>query len=145
MHFVEQTKFNYPAGDCVRAAWISLLGLPPSLVPDFSPGVLGNGVDQLEEERKWIRGLGFDLVVVPARGDAINVPDHVWHLVSGLSPRGWGHRCVGRGGKLVWDPHPSHLGLVDVWSYTFLVPLLDNGPEEAVDEGPELVGFHGWL
>lgn len=140
MRFVDQTAFEYPYGNCVRAAWASLLGIPMSRVPDFDPGHLGDR-DQIEAERAWVRSLGHDLVVVSARGDRPDVPAHVCHLVSGLSPRGYGHRCVGRGGEVVWDPHPSHLGLLEVWSYTFLVPLLD--PSE--DRGaPDLLGFCGW-
>jgi hypothetical protein len=43
--------------------------------------------------------------------------------MSGISPRGYGHRCVGIGGKLVWDPHPSREGLLTVYSIGMLVPL----------------------
>ena len=144
MKGVEQTKFSWPVGDCVRAAWATILGLPFEEVPDFSPGVLGSGSDQLQMEREWIRTLGFDLVVVPAGSDPVDVPDDVCHLISGLSPRGFGHRCVGRGGKLVWDPHPSHLGLDELWSYTFLVPL-DVRIETKQQQGRELLGFSGWI
>ena len=110
-------------------------------VPDFDPGHLGDK-DQLEEERKWVRQYGFDIVVISAKGDKPSIPSHLPHLISGLSPRGFGHRCVGKGGKLVWDPHPSHLGLVEVWSYAFLVPLID--PSEKSGQDPELLGFYGW-
>lgn len=134
MRLLEQTELGFPRGNCVRAAWSSLLGVPLSSVPDFSPAAIGKGTDQLEEERQWVRGLGFDLVVVPATGDPPNIPEHVVCLISGLSPRGFGHRCVGIGGKLVWDPHPSHLGLVEVWSYMFLVPLIDPTLEIAEPE-----------
>ena len=144
MNFVEQTELGFPNGNCVRAAYASLLGVPLSFVPDFSPGVLGNGVDQLKEERKWINTLGFDLIVVPASTE-IDIPPTVWHLQSGLSPRGFGHRCVARGGELVWDPHPSHLGLVETWSYTFLVPLSPVDVVKKVRKDRELVGFYGWV
>lgn len=140
MRAVEQTAFGWPDGNCVRASWATLLGVPIEDVPHFDPRFLA-GRDQLTEERKWIRGLGYDVVVVPANAELDVSPD-VCHLVSGLSPRGpFGHRCVGRGGKLVWDPHPSHLGLLEIWSYTFLVPLVDPVLEP---ETPELVGFCGW-
>lgn len=143
MRLVEQTAEGYPYGNCVKSSWASLLGIPLDDVPDFDPGHIGDA-NQLEEERKWIRGLGYDVVVVSAKGDLPNVPPDVCHLMSGLSPRGpFGHRCVGRGGKLIWDPHPSHKGLLELWSYTFLVPLIDARAE--VEDGPELIGFCGWL
>lgn len=139
MRLVEQTELGYPRGNCVRAAWASLLGVPLAVVPDFSPHALGDRV-QIAAERAWVRTLGYDLVVVP--DVAIDVPPDVCHMVSGLSPRGFGHRCVGRGGEVVWDPHPSHQGLVEVWSRAFLVPLVD--PTLDVAETSELLGFCGW-
>jgi hypothetical protein len=140
MCFIEQTETGAPWGNCVRAAWASLLCVPLDSIPDFDPGHL-EGKNQLEEERKWMRGLGYDLIVVPAkRADPpTSIPDHVFHLMSGLSERGYGHRVVGRGGKLVWDPHPSHTGLVELWSYTFLVPSIN-----PIEDGQEIIGFHGW-
>ena len=144
MRLLEQTKFNFPNGDCVRASYASLLGVPLDIIPDFSPGAIGEDANQLEVERAWLRGLGHDLVVVSAKGDKPNVSPHVCHLVSGLSPRGFGHRCVGRGGEIVWDPHPSHLGLVETWSYAFLVPLVDPALEIADDPSPDLLGFSGF-
>ena len=142
MPFVEQTELGWPHGNCVAAAWGSLLGIPIEQVPYFDPGHIGDA-NQIELERQWIRRFGYDVIVVSAGGDPPNIPAHVYHLMSGLSPRGFGHRCVGRGGRLVWDPHPSHLGLLEVWSYTFLVPLVDPQPE--VGDDRELLGFRGWL
>jgi hypothetical protein len=138
---VVQTRTGYPWGNCVRASWASLLGVPIEEVPDFSPGVLGEDANQLEAERDWLRGMGYDLVVVSARGDRPNVPPGVCHLMSGLSPRGFGHRVVGRGGKMVWDPHPSQAGLTELWSYAFVVPLVESQLEA---KRPELLGFCGW-
>ena len=140
MRPVVQTAGGYPFGDCVRAAWASLLGVPIGQVPRFDPGHLG-AASQLAPEREWIRGLGYDTVVVPAGAD-MDIPADVPHLITGLSPRGqFGHRCVGRGGRLAWDPHPSHAGLREVWSFTFLVPLID----QAEAPGADLIGFAGWL
>jgi hypothetical protein len=34
------------------------------------------------------------------------------HLISGISPRGTRHACVGFGGTVVHDPHPSRLGII---------------------------------
>ena len=72
--------------------------------------------------------LGLDLIEIPPEpaGDLpqkvlAEVPP-VYHLMSGLSPRGFGHRCVGFGGQVLWDPHPSRAGLTSVWSVGFLVP-----------------------
>lgn len=129
MRFTTQTQTGYPWGNCVRASWATLLGVPLAVVPDFDPGTLQDK-DQMEAERAWARSLGCDLVTVPVsavKSGQAQIPGDVSHFISGLSPRGFGHRAVGRGGKLVWDPHPSRAGFVEVWSYTFLVPLDEDG------------------
>jgi hypothetical protein len=137
---VTQTKVGWPDGNCVRASYASLLGVDLDLVPDFSPAAL-RGDNQRAAERAWLRDLGYDLVVVPEGGARPDVSPDTLHLVSGLSPRGFGHCCVGRGGQVVWDPHPSRAGLVEVWHRAFLVPHLD----PAVAGSDHLLGFSGWL
>jgi hypothetical protein len=119
-----QTREGYPFGDCVRASYATLLGLPLSAVPRFDPAVLG-GEDQRDRERRWLRSIGFTLVEISSAPDelpdafrSVNGP----HLISGISPRGFGHRCVGLDGNLIWDPHPSHSGLDKIYSIGLLVP-----------------------
>lgn len=121
-----QTREGWPLGDCVRASYATLFDLPLSAVPRFDPAVLG-GEDQRDRERRWLRSLGFRLIEITSAPDELPadilglVPPGL-HLISGLSPRGFGHRCVGAGGRVVWDPHPSGAGLTRVYSIGLLVP-----------------------
>jgi hypothetical protein len=87
------------------------------------------GREQGDLEREWLASLGYDLFEIAVPPDQ-ELPEEVLecvppvpHLMSGISPRGFGHRCVGVGGKLVWDPHPSGEGLVTVYSVGLVVPL----------------------
>lgn len=115
---------GYPFGECVRASYATLLDLPLYHVPRFDPGALRPGELQGDRERRWLALLGFLLLEVPPAPlsavpkDLLGAP----HLMSGLSPRGFGHRCVGLMGQVLWDPHPSRAGLTSVWSVGFLVP-----------------------
>jgi hypothetical protein len=130
MRGVTQTREGFPRGDCVRASYATLLGISLEEVPPLDPGAaMTFGVEQGDLERAWLASIGYDLVeIAVAPDDELPeevlgcVPD-VAHLMSGISPRGFGHRCVGVGGRLVWDPHPSREGLLTVYSIGMLVPL----------------------
>lgn len=121
-----QSREGWPHGDCVRASYATLLDLPLSAVPRFDPAVLG-GEEQHDRERRWLRSIGFTLVEISSAPDEL--PEEVLgmiprglHLISGISPRNLGHRCVGMDGRVVWDPHPSRAGLDKVYSIGLLVP-----------------------
>lgn len=115
---------GYPFGECVRASYATILDLPLASVPRFDPGSLRPGENQTEREREWLHMIGLDLIEISADEAAELPPEDLDrdHLVSGISPRGLGHRCVGHGGRVVWDPHPSRAGLVQVLSFGILVP-----------------------
>lgn len=124
---VTQQVLGWPYGDCVRACYAAILGLPRERVPRFDPAVL-DGEEQTDRERRWLRTLGLDLVEVAVSPEE-ELPKEVLdrappceHLISGISPRGYGHRCVGWGGRVLWDPHPSQAGLQTVFGLGFLVP-----------------------
>lgn len=112
-------------GDCFRTAIACLLGRQRDDVPHF-----GLRLSWWEETRRWIReNDGRDLYYVDAAE-----PEH-WDLIPGAeagpddlmllggpSPRGpFGHVVVGRrDGTVVWDPHPSRAGLVEVVEFFVL-------------------------
>jgi hypothetical protein len=87
------------------------------------------GMEQNALERAWLSSLGYDLVTIEVPPDdelpqeVLDSVPEVPHFLGGISPRGFGHRCVGVGGQLVWDPHPSRAGLVSVYSIGMVVPL----------------------
>ncbi len=118
-----QTQEGYPYGDCVRASYAALFGLPIESIPRFDPASLRPGESQQQKERRWLRSLGLDLIEInPARAASTALGEH---LISGLSPRGFGHRCIGVDGQVAWDPHPSRAGLVEIWSIGLVVPVED--------------------
>lgn len=126
-----QRVVGWPNGECVRASYATLLGIPITSIPRLDPGAaMMAGEDQGVREREWLASIGFDLMEISTNPhenlspEVLGcIPSTMPHLISGISPRGYGHRCVGVGGKLVWDPHPSKVGLVSIYSVGFLVPL----------------------
>lgn len=113
-------------GDCFRTALAYLLGARPHDVPHFALYL-----NWWEEIRRWVRAHdGRDLyyvdVTVLGHWDLIpgGVSDDALVLIGGPSPRGpFGHVCVGhRDGSLVWDPHPSRAGLLEVVEFFVLGP-----------------------
>lgn len=121
-----QSREGYPYGDCVRASYATILDLPLEAVPRFDPAVLG-GEEQRDRERRWLASIGLTLVEISSDPEALPsavlglIPPGL-HLISGISPRKLGHRCVGMNGRVVWDPHPSRAGLEKVYSIGLLVP-----------------------
>jgi hypothetical protein len=131
---VTQTHEGWPHGNCVQATYATLFDCPIECVPRFDPAAIG-GSKQGDLERQWLASLGLDLVeiAVPSDGElpgeVLDVVAEEWpapHLISGMSPRGFGHRCVGIGGRVAWDPHPSREGLVTVYSIGLLVPMIES-------------------
>lgn len=91
-------------GNCWQAAIASMLKLPLDAVPHFGQFTWPDPALEL-----WLRGRGLTY-----RHEMTSViPDRLC-LVNGHSPRGYLHSTVGFGGEVVWDPHPSHAGLLDV-------------------------------
>lgn len=125
---VTQRVEGWPHGECVRATYAALLGLDIDDVPRFDPAILG-GEPQHERECRWLKSLGLGLVEIGTSRESelpqavLDCIPPVEHLISGISPRGFGHRCVGLGGRVLWDPHPSRAGLDTIYSVGFLVPL----------------------
>jgi hypothetical protein len=115
----------------VRAAYATILEMPIDEIPPLDPGTSAKlGQEQGDRERQWLATLGLNLIEISTGNpDESLLPEvlgcipEVPHLMSGISPRGYGHRCVGVGGRLVWDPHPSKAGLLTVYSVGILVPL----------------------
>lgn len=110
---VTQTMFFDPEleaagiyGNCMQAAVASVLNLPLEAVPHFSQFVWWPQAMEL-----WARGRNLTM-----KSERLTeVPEQLC-VVGGKSPRGskGGHAVVGYQGRIVWDPHPSRDGLLDV-------------------------------
>lgn len=129
MRPVTQRIEGWPNGECVRAAYATLLDLPIDQVPRLDPGISEiMGQEQGDRERMWLGSLGYELIEIGCDPQYSLPPEllaqlpRVPHLMSGISPRGFGHRVVAIGGQIVHDPHPSRAGLISVYSVGFVVP-----------------------
>lgn len=89
-------------GNCLQAALASALNLPLDAVPHFMAFVWWDAAVPL-----WLRGRGLDWTW------RAEIPE-ARSIVVGKSPRGVSHAVVGEAGRIVWDPHPSRGGLVEV-------------------------------
>lgn len=133
---VDQTIFGgdnpdpFKRGNCMQAAFASLLELPLDVVPHF---VAHDDWRRTTDDWLALHGLWYLPVSVedmrglcwPRRVDALL-------LVSGDSPRGpWSHICVGKlalqdgewQAVVVHDPHPSRAGLLKINYWDFVLPL----------------------
>ena len=115
-------------GDCQRAVIASLLNLPISEVPHFNGIAKEDPLVFWEALQSFCKSHGYVYLTVPARSvfAFYGLDEDVYHEISGPSPRGNGitHAVVGKGGHVVFDPHPSKAGLAgdsSEWEYSFLV------------------------
>lgn len=127
---------NGQHGDCMRAAMASLMDLPFELVPHFCEGL--NGMDGREEGRRvnrWLWHYGLTMVDIAIPAEHFDLWKQEWkergvsfyHLISGRSPRGFFHACVGRNGEIVHDPHPEGGGLEPFEGVWYIGALVRNG------------------
>lgn len=131
---VKQNRLGAPYGNCLEACYATLLGVPLQAVPDPRTKAEDedDAYDLLPERipvlRKWLHDQ-FTLCAVGAEGDSPpgvllrtkDVP--LFWIASGPSERGLQHACVYSNGALLFDPHPSNAGLLEVTHWTVLVPL----------------------
>lgn len=118
-------------GNCMQAAVASLLELSLEYVPHFTKDMPSWSASYLALQH-WLDQWDYGLLTIngePACYGEGWAPCHgllhqfQYYLVSGKSPRGLGHMCVGQQGVIVHDPHPDGGGLVSIQDYTLLVPL----------------------
>ncbi len=102
-------------GDCQRAVLASLLDLPISEVPHFNAVAKDDPFTFWAAVQAFCKVRGYAYLTIPARAGAsfYGLDEDVYHEISGPSPRGNGvfHSVVGKGGQIVFDPHPSRLAL----------------------------------
>lgn len=124
-------------GDCFRCCIASLLELPAEAVPHFMADDWGKDKDftWYGKLNGWLAARGVVLLELGPIPDEFHGPKwfesiaaggfDAFHVMSGMSPRGFRHSVVARNGVVVHDPHPDRTGLVapgdDGWQYGFLV------------------------
>lgn len=121
---VHQTAFGPEHGNCVQAAWASVLEVPITEIPDFSPVGKPKGMTQLAAEQAFAEGYGLMLVKRPG-ADLPPGLERTLHFGYGRSPRDLSHRVVMRGVNMVHDPHPEGAG-VKLKGRIFLVSVVED-------------------
>jgi hypothetical protein len=148
-HFVGQVRTGFGRGQCTEASIASLLGVNLNEVPDLWAGPdAGPTADEQQpfENRvrlwEWLKSehqvmlLGVKLLqswtdltaayIHACKLFPFNVGREPWaryHLIIGHNPDGVWHQICGKRGIPVWDPNPSHRGLINVQWFEWLVPL----------------------
>jgi hypothetical protein len=120
---------NGQIGNCFSAVIASLLHIPIEEVPDFNAE--GTWVVDLNA---WLRPRGLCYLSLEVKGwgtggvaewlKSFGVVG-LHHEVAGPSPRfnDTFHACVGADGVLVFDPHPSDAGVVQIHHIGLFIPL----------------------
>lgn len=104
-------------GNCFPSCLASILHLDLKEIPKFQD--MGD---------KWFPALwdfliehGYEFHGTGKKENVLTYDKGVegFYIVNGSSPRGFkrGHSVVYKDGKLVHDPHPSGLGVTEVWSF----------------------------
>jgi hypothetical protein len=126
-------------GTCFRACLATILGLKEADVPDFPQANQDPGVN------RFLRSFGLRYEQIPVSEPA----PRGLHTIEGTSPRGGEHAVVGRGGKMIWDPHPQDStgrGLIKKKTWGVLMPIdqevkpVGDAHEFVVKETPK-----GWV
>lgn len=128
MKLIDQKQLHDPengvTGDCFTAVLASMLELPLTFVPLFiEDKPEGEWVRKLN---KWLFPFGLAYICLdPSFSLEYYGIKGLHHDVSGDSPRfpGINHACVGLDGKLVFDPHPTKLGLPKIDSFGVFIVL----------------------
>lgn len=130
---LEFTQTSLNPGNCWQTAVACLLETLPETLPNQNVCDLnGNPPYYQNELRAYLRkhhGLTY-VSIQPFMLANLTVKDPGIHLMCGRTVRtasnGQNHIVVARQGELLWDPHPSRDGLIEVIYWAFLVPY----PEE---------------
>lgn len=118
---VDQT-ITGPKGNCMSACIASLLELPIERVARFirEPGDthIFQWAERLDD---FLAPFGLYALHFAADPERAAFPG-VLHIMTGISPRGRPHAVIGKGRRIVHDPHPDKTGLVSVDGFCLLVP-----------------------
>lgn len=83
------------------------------------------------------------LFMLEVKGPFASEPPETWCIISGKSPRGIEHSCVGFGLKIIHDPHPEGGGVAEDQTHIFFIAINPAGdhtcPECPIDVVPEYI------
>ena len=117
--FKKQTDFG-DVGNCFSACLASVFDIEINEVPNFY-NVAGNDpAAWWGAVRDWLRDRGFGVMSIQA--DLIDQFEGLF-IVGGESERGIEHAVLYQNGKIIFDPHPSDVGVKKVTSVDLLYPL----------------------
>lgn len=109
-------------GDCFRTCVGCLLDMRPQEVPHFYDGYHGHedATEANKAIKYWLAQRGYFFCTFAYQDTTvdhileimgINNPNALY-LITGRSPRGTNHCCIGLGGEIIWDPAPEAGDLV---------------------------------
>lgn len=102
-------------GNCWQAAIASYFSMKIDAVPAFAQFTWPDPAIEL-----WARGIGM----THKQKSTTEIPDRLC-IVGGHSVRGGLHAVLGYAGGVIWDPHPSRAGLIDVTEVEWFEPWPD--------------------
>jgi hypothetical protein len=113
-------------GNCMSACLASLLEIANvDTVPRFirEPGDT-HRFQWAERLDEWLSQFGLYALHFAADPERAAFPG-CYHIITGISPRGRPHACIGYGPRVVHDPHPSKAGLSSIDGFCLLVPRFE--------------------
>ena len=120
-------------GNCQSAAMASVLGLPLSEVIDTAS-------DEVREKGfwpaiyEWLNDRGLKVITIGPKDDRLN---GAYSIGKGPSPRGnFHHAVVCKNGVMVFDPHPSDDGVLEILSHDLILPMSE--PEKRLWESKKV-------
>ena len=123
-------------GNCTQASVASLLDLALDDVPHFCIGLpqgTDGGIEESRRINEWLKTRGLVLFELAYTADSLTDwweddwkmrGANFYHLLSGISPRGFTHCTVGLNGRVIHDPHPSGGELKPLENGTFAIGII---------------------
>lgn len=123
-------------GNCFQTALACILEVDPDLLPHQTIWDVKRGLSWACSYRNVIQGylfkhhnLGY-CELSDYEFSGVQVRDPGWHVLIGPTIRTSedhpvNHAVVGRYGEMVWDPHPSRAGLIEVEHWGLMYPMIE--------------------
>jgi hypothetical protein len=127
----ELTQTHLSPGNCLQTAIACILDLDPEVMPDQV-----TSEDYYRVLNAYLKTHHGKLYVRLGKWymGALEHKAPGYHLINGFTVRsstngGKTHSVVGRYGEMIWDPHPSRDGLIDVMDIGIIMPFPEKDEE----------------